>query len=213
MTRHFRHFRQITTLGPPVSCTTTISPAAARPSEPALPSNRPRHQGTPLSQNVSLSERERVLCPEKKARIRTSNHSSKQITASTTATPKPPSTSRTMRGFTGPSVPPFQPAHHQRSSLTGCPRPFHRETPQCTPRLYLLRPHNGPVAVALKVKSSLIIQELLPTHTQPYTSPTPATGTCQVHTLAGSSTSGPGSTTRPTPLWRLDLCPPVRLYR
>ena len=202
-------------------CTTTISPAAPRPSEPALPSNRPRHQGALLSQNVSLSERERVLCPEKKARIRTSNHSSKQITASTTATQKPPSTRRTTRGFTGPSVPPLQPAHHQRSSLTGAFSGIcHRETPQCTPRLYPLRPHNGPVAVALKVKSSIIIQELLPTHSQP--KPINSHRTPRPYTRLEHAKSTPLLDPLPVGLDRphgiplygcLDVCPPVRLYR
>ena len=110
MIRHFRQITTCTQYGTPaafnlgmqplnITCTFGLSPLTPptvfpclalhhhhhlsrrpRPSEPALPSNRPRHQAASLSQNVSLSKRERVPCPEKKARIRTSNHSSKQIT-------------------------------------------------------------------------------------------------------------------------------------
>ena len=41
-----------------------------------------------------------------------------------------------------------------------------REPPLCTPPLFQLRPHSGPVVVARKVKNKVVIQELLPTYNQ-----------------------------------------------
>jgi len=41
-----------------------------------------------------------------------------------------------------------------------------REIPQCMPRLSPLRLHSGLAVVELKVKNSIIIQDLLPTHSQ-----------------------------------------------
>src|SRR5260370_20546565 len=42
-----------------------------------------------------------------------------------------------------------------------------RPAPPCTPCLSQIRPHSGPAAVALKIKSWIImVQDLLPTHRQ-----------------------------------------------
>jgi len=98
------------------------------------------------------------------------------------------------------------------------PRMCQREIPQCMPRLSPLRLQNALVVVALKVKNSIIIQDLLPTHSQRKlisSHRTPRRRTRREHTK---------STLPLDPLavgldhshglllpWRLGLFPPVRL--
>jgi len=76
-----------------------------------------------------------------------------------------------------------------------------RKIPQCVPRLSPLRLHSVLVVVALKVENTIIIQD--PQPAQAYSSDrTPRRRTRrehQVHTPAGSSSSGSGSIARPTP--------------
>ena len=94
-----------------------------------------------------------------------------------------------------------------------------REAPQCTQRLSPLRPHSGPLAIILKVKSNIIIQELLPTHSQrkpisSHSTPPPRTRqerTRPIPPLDPLAVVLHQSHALHLP-WRLDLFLPVPLY-
>jgi len=95
-----------------------------------------------------------------------------------------------------------------------------RETLQYTPGLSPLRPHSGPVAIALKVKNNIIILGLPPTHIQrkPISSsrtPYPRTRQeCTRSTLPLDPLVVVSYQSHALPLlWCLDLFPTVRLCR
>ena len=95
-----------------------------------------------------------------------------------------------------------------------------RETPRCTPRLSPLPPQSGPVAVALKVKSNIIIWGLPPTHSQ--RKPISSHRTHRPRTRQEHTRFTPRLDPRAVALdqsyalrlpWRLDLFLPVQFFQ